>query len=70
MASVWGEIFFFVFLAIFLIAGNFVYETFIGFMNVIDIIDAIYGVIGIAISFIYLFITKKYGLTATDSEIL
>lgn len=31
-------------------------------MNTTDIVDAIYGIIGISVSFVYLFILNKYGL--------
>ena len=31
-------------------------------MNTIDIVDAIYGIIGISVSLVYLFILNKYSL--------
>lgn len=45
-----------------LIAGNFVCETLMGFMNTTDIVDAIYGAVGVLAAYIYLFFTNKYGL--------
>jgi hypothetical protein len=51
-----------VILGIFLTIANYVCETFMGFMNTPDIIDVIYGIIGIAIAFVFLFIANKYGL--------
>lgn len=51
-----------VILGVFLIVSNFVCETLMGFMNTTDIIDAVYGTIGITVSFIYLYITNKFGL--------
>lgn len=50
-------------LGIFLIIANLVCETLMGFMNTPDIIDFIYGVIGIGIAFIFLFFSNKYGFT-------
>lgn len=50
-------------LGIFLIIANLVCETLMGFMNTLDIIDFIYGVIGIGIAFIFLFFSDKYGFT-------
>lgn len=47
-----------------LIAGNFVCETLMGSMNTTDIVDAIYGAVGVLAAYIYLFFTKKYGLEA------
>lgn len=55
-------------LGLVLIAANFVCETVISFMNTPDIIDAIYGTIGITIVFVFLACTKKYGLLSADSE--
>ena len=49
-------------LGVFLIVANLISETFIGFMNTPDIIDAIYGIIGISVAFLFLFVTNKFGL--------
>lgn len=49
-------------LGAFLILANFIYETLISLMNTPDIIDAIYGTVGILLAYIYLTITNKYGL--------
>lgn len=46
-----------------LIIANLVCETLMGFMNTPDIIDFVYGAIGIGIAFIFLFCCNKYGLT-------
>lgn len=46
-----------------LVSGNFVCETLMGFMNTTDIIDAVYGVVGVLVAYIYLFLLHKYGLT-------
>lgn len=45
-----------------LIVGNFVCETHMGFMNTTDIIDALYGTVGVLSAYVYLFFTNKYGL--------
>jgi len=45
-----------------MIAANFICEMLMPFINTIDIMDAIYGTIGVFISITYLFIVKKYGL--------
>lgn len=41
---------------------NLLCEALMGFMNTTDIVDAIYGIIGISVSFVYLFTLNKYGL--------
>jgi hypothetical protein len=45
-----------------MIAANFICETLMPFINIIDIMDAVYGTIGVFISITYLFIVKKCGL--------
>lgn len=50
-----------------MIAGNIICETLMGFMNTTDIIDAIYGAIGIVVAFVFMAITNKYGLIQADS---
>lgn len=50
-----------------LIAGNFVCETLMGFMNTTDIVDAVYGTIGVLAAYVYLFFTNKYGLEEKSS---
>lgn len=65
----WGVRFrFIMFLGIAMIAGNVVCETLMGFMNTPDIIDAIYGIFGIVVTFIFLAITNKYGLVPNNLE--
>lgn len=56
------------FLGVAMLAGNVICETLMGFMNTPDIIDAIYGAIGIIAAFIFLAITKKYGLIPSNLE--
>ena len=51
-----------VILGVILSAGNLLCETLMGFMNTTDIVDAIYGIIGISVSFVYLFVLNNYGL--------
>lgn len=51
-----------------LIAGNFVCETLMGFMNTTDIVDAVYGTVGVLAAFVYLFFTNKYGLEEKSSS--
>lgn len=48
--------------ALFIVA-NLVCETLMGFMNTTDIIDAVYGTVGVLAAYVYLFFTYKYGLT-------
>ena len=43
-----------------LISTNLIYETILPFINTIDLMDAVYGILGVIISLIYLlFIDKK-----------
>ena len=58
---------FIVILGVFLITSNFICETLMGFMNTTDIIDAVYGTIGIAIVFVFLFVTNKNVLIPINS---
>ncbi len=51
-----------VYLGISLIVGNLICETLLGSINTPDIIDAVYGIIGVLISFVFLFSAHKYGL--------
>lgn len=53
-------------LGLLLIVANFLCETVMGFMNTIDIMDAIYGTVGVAISFVFLFVAKKYGMISNE----
>lgn len=53
-------------LGISLILGNFIYELFLSIINTKDIIDAIYGLVGCLLSFIYLALLKKYGLILNE----
>ncbi len=55
-------------LGISLILGNFAYELFLSIINTKDIVDAIYGLAGSLLSFIYLVLMKKYGLILNEQE--
>ena len=46
-------------LGISLILGNFIYELFLSIINIKDIIDAIYGLVGCLLSFVYLALLKR-----------
>lgn len=46
---------------ILLVLANYIYETFLPILNTTDIVDAIYGFIGVLISLIYLYFISKYG---------
>lgn len=59
---------FIILLGVLIIAANFVCETLMGFMNTTDIIDAIYGTVGVLIAYVYLFFTNKYGLIKRSSQ--
>lgn len=50
-------------LGVCLIAGNLICETLMDFLNTTDIIDALYGTVGIVVAYIYLFFTYQYGRT-------
>ncbi|GHU41680.1 hypothetical protein FACS1894111_04330 [Clostridia bacterium] len=50
------------YLGVFVIIANWVCETLMTFYNTLDIIDAIYGSVGVVISFIFLAVMNKYGL--------
>ena len=40
---------------------NFIYEIFLPILNTTDIIDALYGLVGVVISLVYLYFIYKYG---------
>ena len=46
---------------ILLIVVNFIYEIFLPILNTTDIIDALYGLVGVVISLVYLYFIDKYG---------
>lgn len=46
---------------ILLISANFIYETLLPVLNTTDIIDAVYGFVGVIISLIYLYFISRYG---------
>ncbi|MDB8801094.1 hypothetical protein PN294_02720 [Romboutsia sp. 1001216sp1] len=51
-----------------MILGNFAYELFLSIINTKDIVDAIYGLAGSLLSFIYLVLMKKYGLILNEQK--
>lgn len=55
-------------LGISLILVNFGYELFLSIINTKDIIDAIYGLAGCLLSFVYLVLMKKYGLILNEQK--
>jgi len=59
----WGKIKNSYWMALFLIAANFIYELLIPFINTPDIIDAYYGLAGTLIPFAYFYFLKKFGIT-------
>ncbi len=46
---------------ILLVSVNYIYEAFLPILNTTDIVDAVYGFIGVLISLIYLYFISKYG---------
>ena len=50
-------------LAIAIVVFNIVYEYFLPFLNTSDITDALFGVCGTIVAYVYLVILKKNGLT-------
>ena len=46
---------------ILLIVVNFIYEIFLPILNTTDIIDALYGLVGVVISLVYLYFIDKCG---------
>ena len=56
-------------LGVFTVAANLICESpIMGFMNTPDYIDAIYGIVGTMISFLFLIFTYKYGLIDCKSD--
>lgn len=54
--------------SVFLILANIVCETLMGFINTPDILDAVYGTAGVALSFLFLLTLNKNGLVPVSSE--
>ena len=44
-----------------LIVANFIYEIFLPLLNTTDIVDALYGLVGVTVSLVYLYFIGKYG---------
>ena len=58
-----------VLLGVFTVAANLICESpIMAFMNTPDYIDAIYGVIGTMIAFLFLILTYKYGIIDCKSD--
>jgi hypothetical protein len=55
-------------LGVFMIVANFICETLMSFINTVDIVDAIYGAIGIMLVFIFFYCVNSNGLIQIDSE--
>lgn len=53
-----------------MIGANVVCETVMSFMNTTDFTDAVYGVIGVVIGFVYLAMIYKNGLTPLEESFL
>ena len=49
-------------IGIIIVAGNFIYETIVRLLNTIDIVDAVYGLIGVLCSLIYLYYINDHGI--------
>ena len=50
-----------------ILLGNFVYESFIPFINTPDPTDAIYGLVGTALGFFVLWVISRHGLIANPA---
>ena len=50
-----------------ILLGNFVYESFIPFINTPDPMDAIYGLVGTALGFLVLWVIDRHGLIANPA---
>lgn len=48
-------------IGILLIIANFIYELLLPVLNTMDVIDALYGLAGVTVSLIYLFVISRYG---------
>lgn len=59
---------FIVLLGALLVIANIICETLMGFMNTTDIMDAVYGAVGIGVSFVFLLLTHKYGPISNMTE--
>lgn len=55
-------------LGAFMIVANFICETLMSFINTVDIVDAIYGTIGIILVFIYFYCANSNGLIQINSD--
>lgn len=50
------------------IAGNLFCETLMTILNTPDIVDAYFGIVGTLISYLFLFVTQKYGLASVENQ--
>lgn len=53
-------------LGLFIIIANVLCETVMGAINTTDILDAVYGIAGMIISFCFLAVTNKYGFAGEE----
>ena len=61
MSFIYGKRYPFFLIGIIIVAGNFIYETIVRLLNTIDIVDAVYGLIGVLCSLIYLYYINDHG---------
>ena len=55
-------------LGVVFILGNLLCETVMFFLNTTDIVDAYFGIGGVCLVYIFLFLTQKYGLVPLDKK--
>lgn len=55
-------------MGILFLMANFIYELWIPIINTRDIVDAYYGVAGTFIGFIFLFLTKEFGIKLNNAN--
>ena len=48
-------------IGIIIITGNFIYETVVPLLNTIDIVDSVYGLVGVLFGLIYLYYISNHG---------
>lgn len=51
-----------IFLGAAIVACNFIYELWINILNTPDIVDAYFGVAGVVLAYVFLFVTHSFGL--------
>ena len=48
--------------------ANVVYEGWLPFLNTLDWVDAVYGIVGVAVGMIYLYFVGKYGFVRAEGN--